>query len=155
MSLLLLLACGGDDSAARAAPGEEGSPVAGAYAMTVADAWSGTCDLDDPATYEAATQEWTFDPRGDVLILYRDFWTPLTCTLDGLAFSCDDGSWNGGRMEVTRLVEGTFTASGTVGGQLVVELDCGGAGCDELQETYGRDLTFPCRAEAAFSGAIP
>lgn len=97
---------------------EEGAPVGGDYAMAVAEAWSGTCDLDDPATYEAPEQAWTLDPRDDVLILYRDYWTPLACTLDGLAFSCDEGSWTGGRREVTRLVEGTFTAEGSVGGQL-------------------------------------
>jgi hypothetical protein len=156
--LALLLACA-PQPADTGSPAVDTAPVPwaptkGAYAVTVADAWDGDCDFDDPATYEAPAQEWTFDPRGDVLIVYRDFWTPTACTLDGAAFGCDDGSWEEGRMQVTRRVEGEFPDEASVRGALVVELDCGGTGCDTLQDTYGRRLDFPCRSEAAFEGTL-
>jgi hypothetical protein len=129
-------------------------PVAGRYTIELAEEWEGDCQLDDPATYDDLVQEWTFDPRGDVLVLYLDFWNLTSCTLDGLDFSCDDGSWSGGRAEVQKRIEGTLTPTGRVEGQRVLELDCGGPGCDTLQDSYGRRLDFPCRAEVPFEGAV-
>jgi hypothetical protein len=57
-------------------------------------------------------------------------------------------------MEVTRLVEGTFPSDGRVERALVLELDCGGTGCDTLKDTYGRSLGFPCRSEVPFEGRL-
>lgn len=156
--ILALLACGptepsGDGDATDTpdvAP--EVEPVGdGTFVMTIADTWEGDCDFDDPSTYQPA-QAWTFDPRGDVLVLYKDFWSLVACDLAGADFSCDDGSWQQSRMQVTREIEGRFSSETSVEGALVIELDCGGNGCDELQYLYGRRLDFPCRAEAPFSG---
>ncbi len=153
--ILALLACAPADPSlpGDAAPAEP-TPGAGAFAVTVAEEWEGDCDFEDPATYQDPEQDWMFDPRGDVLILYKTFWEPLSCELSGVDFVCDDGSWESGRMQVTLLVEGTFPTEATVEGALVVELDCGGAGCDSLQDLYGRRLDFPCRSEAPFEGAV-
>jgi hypothetical protein len=152
--ILLLASCAAVDSGEDAT--ETGVPAAppvgaGAFTMTIADTWAGDCEFDDPATYQPA-QEWTFDPRGDVLVLYKDFWTLVSCTLDGAEFLCDDGSYQESRMQVTKEIEGSFATGTTVEGALVVELDCGGNGCDSLKDLYGKKLDFPCRAEAPFSG---
>jgi hypothetical protein len=151
---LSLLGCDGPASDEAPASAPDPTPTAGVYAMTVAEEWEGDCDFQDPATYEAPEQEWTFDPRDDVLIFYEDFWTPLYCTLDGLDFSCDDGSRSEGRFRVTRLVEGTFPDAQTVSGAVVVQLDCSGTGCDTLKDLYGRGLDVPCEAQAAFDGVL-
>lgn len=153
--IFALLACAhpdpvspGDPAAAEPAAG------AGTFAVTVAAEWEGDCDFEDPATYQEPEQEWSFDPRDDVLIVYTGFWEVASCSLEGADFRCDTGSWGGGRAQVTLLLEGTFPSEDTVEGARVVELDCTGAGCDSLKELYGRRLDFPCRSEARFEGRL-
>ena len=152
--ILWMLACGAEKKIFDPEVTESPVPVAGFYDVTVAEEWDGDCNLDDPVTCEAPEQEWEADPRGDVLILYQDYWTPSSCVLTGLDFVCDDGSWNESRAQVTKTVEGTFTEDGEVSGVKAVELDCGGAGCDILEEMYGQRLDVPCRVEAAFEGSL-
>ena len=153
--MLLLLACTGAEIHDTAVPDTPvTAPSGGTYNVALGDTWLGTCDLADPATHDDVAQEWTVDPRGDTLIVYLDYWSPITCTLEGFDFGCDDGSWSGGRVEVTRRVEGTFPTDARIEGALVLELDCGGAGCDTLEGQYGRGLEFPCRSEVAFEGVL-
>ena len=154
--MLLLLACA---STPHPAPEDSASPAAptvstGTFAVTVATEWSGDCEFSDTNPDQQAQQEWTFDPRDDILVLYKDYWNVETCTHEGTDFSCDDGSWKADRMQVTLLTEGGFPTEDTLQGQLVVELDCTGTGCDTLIDEYGRHLEFPCRSEAAFDGVL-
>ncbi|MES2642906.1 MAG: hypothetical protein V4850_25705 [Myxococcota bacterium] len=154
--MLALLACAPAPSPAPedTAPAEQ-APVAGTFAVTVEAEWAGECDFEDPATYRDAEETWTFDPRANgVLVLFPGVWDVLSCALDGPDFTCDEGSYEAGRTQVTRLVEGVFTADDTIAGALVIELDCGGTGCDTLTDAYGRRLEFPCRSEAAFAGEL-
>lgn len=155
--ILLLFACAQpapEDTAGTPLPPADVPPVpaAGDYAVEVAGTWEGDCRFEDPATYQPPEQVWTADPRGEVLVLYLDYWTPVACSLDGLDFTCDTGSWAADRMQVTHTLAGAFSADETVAGAIVLELDCGGAGCDTLQDLYGNRLSFPCRAEAPFTG---
>lgn len=152
--ILALLACAPAPTPEAPAPTEQ-APVAGTFAVTVSEEWEGDCEFEDPATYQTPEQTWTFDPRANgVLILSPGLWDVLSCALDGPDFTCDDGSYEEGRAQVTRLVEGAFTSDTAVAGALVIELDCGGAGCDALKDAYGRRLEFPCRSEAAFEGTL-
>lgn len=153
--MLLLLACTGTDTEETAMPDAPvAAPVGGTYTVTLGDTWVGSCDLADAATHGDVEQEWTVDPRGDTLIVYLDYWSPISCALDGFDFGCDDGSWSGGRAQVTRRVEGSFPTDARIEGALVLELDCGGAGCDTLKDMYGRGLEFPCRSEVEFEGVL-
>jgi len=128
------------------------APEGGAYVVEVAEQWSGDCEFTDPSTGQAPEQEWTLAPDRDRMVLYPDFWTVLTCTLSGLEFDCDDGSWATSRIDVSRRIQGSFSGADGVDGELVVALDCKKDGCDQLQSAYGRHLEFPCTSTAGFSG---
>ena len=128
------------------------APEGGAFVVDVAEAWSGDCEFTDTATGQAPEQEWTLDPDGDHMVLYPDFWSVVTCTLSGLAFDCDDGSWSTARIDVSRRIQGSFSGADGVDGELVVALDCKKDGCDQLQSAYGRRLVFPCTSTAGFTG---
>lgn len=130
------------------------APIPGFYEVSLAEEWEGDCNLDDFATYDEPEQEWEALPRGAVLILYQDYWAPNSCTLDGMDFSCDDGSWSESRAQVDKTIEGSFVLDGTLTGRKVVELDCGGSGCDILEEMFGNRLGVPCRIEAPFEGVL-
>lgn len=161
MALFVLLACSPPAPAEDTAdtPGDTAAdtasiaaPAGGAFVVEVAEEWSGDCEFTDPATGEAPEQEWTLDPDGERMVLYPDFWAVLTCTLAGVEFDCDDGSWSTARIDVSRRVQGSFSGADGLDGGLVVALDCKKDGCDELQGAYGRRLEFPCTATAPFSG---
>ena len=153
--LSLISGCAPEKRAGRADPADPADPVltAGRYAVTAADAWSGDCDLEDDATYAEPEQEWQTDPRGATLIIYPDFWDTITCDLDGMAFSCDQGSWAvEGRQTAsfTRLLTGTFTDDGFTA-EDSVQMDCEEPGCDLLRDLYGAD-SFPCAVSAPYDG---
>lgn len=139
-----------EDSAAD--PADTPAPEGGAFVVGVADTWEGDCTFTDPSTGQDPEQEWTLDPDGDRMVLYLDFWTLTTCSLSGLEFDCDNGSWSTARIDVSRRVQGRFLGDEGLEGELVVALDCKKDGCDDLQAAFGRRLEFPCTATAPFSG---
>ena len=95
------------------------------------------------------------DPRGEVLILYPDFWDSLRCSLEGMDFACDRGSWEvTGRRPATfsRVLLGNFSAPDVFVAQDTVTMSCEEGGCDDLRDLYGADLNFPCTVTAEFVG---
>jgi hypothetical protein len=151
--ILAILACASPDPAGGDTAAPEPGVVAGSFAVDVAEEWDGDCAFDDLATYQEPQQVWTFEPRNHgVLILSTGTWDLLSCSFEGQDFVCDEGSYADGRTRVTREIAGAFPSDTTVEGAFVVELDCSGSGCDDLQDAYGSGIEFPCRAEAPFTG---
>ena len=131
------------------------APEGGRYTVTAAASFVGDCALEDSATYAEPTQTWTLDPRRDVLILYPDFWDTWRCSLEGMDFACDLGSWEvtGRRPALfSRVLVGSFSAPDVFVAQNTVTMNCEEGGCDDLQDLYGPDLSFPCTSTAEYVG---
>lgn len=95
------------------------------------------------------------DLRGEVLILYPDFWDTWRCSLEGMDFACDLGSWEltGRRPAVfSRMLIGSFSAPDVFVAQDTVTMSCEEGGCDDLRDLYGPDLSFPCTSTAEYLG---
>ena len=155
--ILVLLSIGCDPDTNKNPGKEEVAevPGAGRYAVNAASSFVGDCALEDSATYAEPEQSWTLDPRGDVLILYPDFWDTWRCSLEGMDFACDQGSWEvTGRRPArfSRVLVGSFSAPDVFVAQDTVTMSCEEGGCDDLRDLYGSDLNFPCTVTAEFVG---
>ena len=153
--LLLSIGCTPDHNKSPGKEEEAESPDPGRYAVNAAAQFVGDCALEDPATYAEPVQSWVMDPRGDVLILYPDSWDTWRCSLEGMDFACDWGSWEvTGRRPASfsRVLVGSFSATNVFLAQDTVTMSCEEGGCDDLRDLYGADLNFPCTVTAEYAG---
>lgn len=164
---LLLLACGG--AAPGPAPGEapDVDPASGWYRLDIAVETTWACAGQPPSEQEAdrasSMAEIRVSERGDSATWrWADAYDPLECALDGGALSClvyDTHTSEGDEAErtalrETRRIEAAWVSDEAIEGELVLELDCAGDGCDEAAIGYGEGFVFPCVGSRPLSASL-
>lgn len=162
LPLVLVIACAGPDPAGKGpgAPAPELTPAEGPWTLAWAEEYGGDCALDDMDTRQPASVEWALELESNGFTFYDETGYPVGCDLVAGSFDCSLGTYSVGYTDsgldavetITTEILGTFLSETAMEAIYAIRAACQGADCGLVGESYGRDFTYPCSAEAGIVG---